>query len=61
MPTADYTCKECGYVVEHEASPLPAILDEEHTTGKEKCENSMLTRVWSFRIGRGTSGHTPPR
>ena len=65
MPVADYKCEGCGYVVEHQASPLPASIAQEHDVKyplPSKCPNETLTRVWStFGVGHGTSGKTPPR
>lgn len=64
MPVADYECSECGQVWEHYDSPLPTSIEKPHTIpspNEDDCKNSTLNRVWSFRVGRGTSGGTPPR
>lgn len=57
MPVADYRCKLCGQEWEVDLSPLPLTVEKEH----ESCDNKVLNRVWSFKVGRGTSGNTPPR
>jgi len=65
MAIADYLCKVCEQVFEHEAKDLPPTITKTHDVSpylKAICENEELTRVWStFGVGRGTSGNTPPR